>query len=119
MKIYCAHSSLFDYQNEFYEPIKNSDSYILHEFILPHDKQLAPSNSKLVIQACDLFLAEVSFPSIGLGIEMGWAESFKKPIIAIHKKGSNVSSSIKFIARDIYEYESLDIFLQTLEKKMS
>jgi len=45
-----------------------------HEIILPHDKRNLIS--KDIIKKCNLFIAEVSFPSTGLGIELGWANIF-------------------------------------------
>jgi hypothetical protein len=49
-------------------------------------------------------IAEVSHPSIGLGIEMGWADSMGLPIICAYRKGSKVSESIRMISSNIVEY---------------
>ena len=76
MKIYISHSTGFDYQKELYEPIKNSELYNSHEIIFPHDKSSEVSNSKEVIKGCDMVIAEVSYPSTGMGIELGWADGF-------------------------------------------
>jgi len=69
-----------------YRTIKESDLFGQHEFVFPHDGSLEASNSKEVIQEAELFIAEVSYPSIGLGIELGWAEMQNTPIVCIHKE---------------------------------
>ncbi len=114
MKIYCAHSSAHDYLNEFYKPIQESDVFKKHEFIFPHTPGEKFSHSKPIIETCDLVLAEVSFPSIGLGIEMGWANAASIKIWAIHQQDKSISSSIKVVASQIHPYQSLDDILQHL-----
>jgi len=47
MKIYLAHSTSFDFKNEFYKPLENSQLNLKHDFILPHkdfDKPFASKN---------------------------------------------------------------------------
>ena len=53
---------------------------------------------------CDLFLAEASFPSTGLGIELGWANDLRIPIACIYQTGHKPSSSLKLICDDFIEY---------------
>ncbi len=104
MKIYVSHSSSYDFRKELYEPLKNSDIWSQHEFFLPHEGK--PVNTWEVIRNSDIVLAEVSYPSTGQGIELGWASCYGKRIIAIHKQGKMGSSSIKFIAAAIIEYSN-------------
>ena len=104
MKIYVAHSSSFDYQNELYEPLKQSGLAKAHKFFLPHDGG-NPENSKDIIKDSDLLIAEVSYPSTGAGIEIGWANSFGVPIWAVYKEGTKPSSSIKHVAPKIFPYK--------------
>src|ERR1035437_8044687 len=45
---------------------------------------------------CDVMVAEVSYPSLGLGWEMATVvEKFKKPILMCAKEGTNVSKLIQ------------------------
>ena len=114
MRIYCAHSSGFDYHTEFYNLIKASPVFANHEFILPHAHGAEPVHSKTAIAEADFVLAEVSFPSTGLGIELGWAEAANTPIWAIHKADKSISTSIKLIAKEVIPYQSLDDVLKRL-----
>ncbi len=79
-------------------------------------------DSRKLIQSVDLVLAEVSYSSTGSGIELGRAEYFGVPIVAIFKKGSSPSSSIKFLTKDIVEYEniseSLEVVKELIENKL-
>jgi hypothetical protein len=102
MKIYVAHSIGFDFQKELYEPLQNSDFAQKHELILPHVGSI--SNSKDAIKNADLIIAEVSYPSTGEGIELGWADAFGKRMIFIHKAGSKISASLDYLKGQKLEY---------------
>ncbi len=71
MNIYVAHSREFDFKKDLYEPIRNSELNDLAEVILPHEQSEEPFNIKEGLKTVDYMIAEVSFPSIGLGIELG------------------------------------------------
>ena len=107
MNIYVSHSSNYDYVNRLYNPIKNSNLIKNHTFFLPHDSDKI-INSKELISNCDLVIAEISLPSIGQGIELGWADYAKTPILCICKKGTTISSSLKFITNNIVIYENVE-----------
>lgn len=49
-----------------------SDQYI-------HDRDMA------WLKACDLVVAEVSVPSLGVGYELGWATALGKPVLCLHR----------------------------------
>jgi nucleoside 2-deoxyribosyltransferase len=104
MKLYLAHSTSFDYLREFYEPLRRELSD--HEIVYPHDENSEGVKSKEVIPTCDAVIAEVSFPSTGQGIELGWADANNVPIICIYRKGSSVSTALRFISHEQYEYTS-------------
>ncbi len=117
MKIYVSHSKNFDYKNELYKPLK--DSKLPVEFIFPHEKRSEPFDSKLLLErhGCDYILAEVSTPSTGQGIELGWADVYKIPIVCIYKKGSKPAGSLKVITNTIVEYKNLTDFINKFAKQ--
>jgi hypothetical protein len=104
MKIYVCHSSVFDYKKELYEPIRHSELNNNYEFIFPHETNDQFINSKEIIPQCDLIISEVSYPSTGMGIELGWADKDNRQILFIHKKGLKVSKSLKTVSFDFIEY---------------
>jgi len=116
MKIYLAHSSSFDFQTGLYAPIKSSALALEHDFIFPHAGN-SISDSRKIIAECDMVLAETSYPSTGLGIELGWASALGKKIIAFYKSGLVPSSSIHIITTDIYEY-SQENLIETLNSSL-
>ena len=110
MKIYVCHSKNFDYLNELYRPLKEAKLPV--EFIFPHEENSSTFNSKGLFEKheCDYVLAEVSMPSTGQGIELGWADIFGIPIICFHKIGTTPADSLKVITDKIIEYgDSLDL----------
>ena len=103
MKIYIIHATSFEFSTELYQPIKASTLFSEHEFVFPHEAKEA--NSKRTIQGCDLVIAEVSHPSTGSGIELGWANVFDIPILCLHKSEKKPSSSLRQVTEHILCYE--------------
>ncbi len=117
MKIYVAHSSGFDFQKELYSSIKNSAAAQEHTFIFPHENSSEPFNSKdLFENECDLVLAEVSYPSTGLGIELGWAEMLGIPVVCIYKTGSKISNALTKVSKTFLEYGDEQELQKAIEK---
>lgn len=117
MKIFITHSCNFDFQNELYKPIRNSAFNKRAEIYLPQEK--GPEQvTKDLIKSCDYVVAEVSYPSTGQGIELGWANVFNVPIVCVYKKGSKLSNSLKFITDNFFEYETSDQLIQILENNL-
>ena len=114
MKIYVTHASNFDYQNELYLPLRKSKLNSLHEIALPHENSTNQFNSKEYMKDCNVILAEVSFPSTGQGIELGWANMYKKPIICLYKKGVKPSGALKVVSDTFIEYESSEDMVQSI-----
>lgn len=115
MKIYVCHSSDFDYETELYSPLRKSKLNDLNEIFLPHEEKNKIINTTSTIKNSDLILAEVSFSSTGLGIELGRAEMMNKKTVCFYKKGSKISKSLNFITNNFIEYETFDEFLEKLE----
>lgn len=119
--IYVAHSSLMDYREELYEPITSSHLHNKYFFVFPHDESGEQYNSKNLFgtKSCDAVIAESSYPSTGMGIELGWAYQHKIPILCIHKKGIKPSSALKVITENIKEYSSPEEMIQIIDKFLS
>jgi len=117
MKIYFAHSTQFDYKKEFYEPLKNSSLARAHELIFPHEDDVF-MDTKEIIATSDLVVAEVSYPSTGLGIELGWADSIGIPVLAVYKSGAAVSRSLTVITHDVISYDSGDKLIELVTQNI-
>ncbi len=105
MKIYIAHSSGFNYEEELYAPIRKSELSKEHKIIFPHEKSAAQFNSKEFLKKeANLVIAEISYPSTGMGIELGWADYLNLPVICVYKKNSNYSKATIVIAKEMIEY---------------
>lgn len=113
IKVYVSHSTEFDFEKELYRPLKRLKGF---ELIFPHESSKKSESSKEIIKGCSAVIAEVSHPSHGVGVEIGWADSFEMPIIFIFKKGTKVSSSLKFISGKFIEYENVEDIVPKIEK---
>lgn len=115
MKIYIGHSKDFNFKEELYNPIINSKLNVENQFIFPHisDKTF---NSKEVIEQSDLFIAEISRPSLGLGIEIGRAEMKNKRILCIYDEKFKEPSSLKYVNVDIFAYKDTEDMICKIEE---
>lgn len=118
MKIYVGHSREFDFQNELYIPLRKSRLNAIHEIILPHEKSEEPFPSKEILKRCNVMIAEVSHPSTGLDIEIGWANSFGVKIICIFKKGCAPSKSLVAITDKFVEYSNEREMIEGIEEQL-
>lgn len=115
MKIYVGHSRDIDYAKELYRPIRKFEKDTDHVFLLPHEKSNTSSNDRNFYNEIDLFIAEVSMPATGLGIELGWAYDNNVPIVCIFKKGKKISGSLNSVTNNFYEYENTEELKNVIE----
>jgi len=117
-QLYVTHSKNFDFKNQLYYPIRNSSLNTKFRIALPHEFSDSPFSSKKFISSCYKILAEVSFPSTGQGIELGWADAYSIPIICFYRTGSKPAGSLKTIADIFLEYSSPEEMINLLENKL-
>lgn len=118
MKIYVAHAKDFPYEEKLYVPLRGSALSGQHEFILPLEHELEKL-SKETIRSCNLLLVEVSRPSLGAGIEMGWADALGVPIVYVYEKDARISSSLSLIDARHFEYEDSQALIEKLTTILS
>lgn len=106
MKIYVSHSSKIDYLKDLYNPLRISELTKTHEFLFPHERSLDlfPTKKLFDNKGCDLVFAEVSFPSHGQGVELGWAFDRGIRIIFAHKPEAKLSVVIPELSKEIFSY---------------
>jgi len=109
MRVYVGHPSSINYEEDLYRPLRNSELNDQHTIIFPHEDSDEPFNSKDFLKdKCDIFIAEVSEASTGLGIELGWAEMYDVPIICVYREDSRISSSLTRVSNNIQEYQNTE-----------
>lgn len=115
--VYVGHLRQSDYETEIYQPLRVLAQELSVEFIFPHAPGTAYINSKELFQnkGCDLFLAEVSYPATGLGMELAYANVYDIPVICIHQKNAKPASSIKSLNCPIVTYENTQDFTQKVK----
>ena len=71
------------------------------------------------LKSSDLIVAEISIPSLGIGYELGLAESLGKKVICLYDINSDKTLSAMIGGNDSFEivkYNSIDEVLEYLEK---
>ncbi len=120
MRCYCPHSRDLDYALELYRPIRESDLFGAWEIVFPYEQREHPEHSRSLIRKSDLIIAEVSYPSTGLGIELGWANADGIPVFCIAKTGMKISRSLSKVAVECFEYanqqEMVEIFTRIFSR---
>lgn len=106
MKIYVGHSKSLAFKKDLYPVFHELGKELGHTFILPHENSDKAYPSKTILPTCDLMIADVSLPALGLGIEIGWANMMEVPIVFIHQKENEFSKSIQEVSTTILSYES-------------
>lgn len=85
---------------------------------LEYCQQIYTHDRNCVLE-CDIFVAEVSLPSIGLGMELGFAVENNKPILAILQKPYKTSRMIRGIKSEkfnFFQYSENQEVLEEVEK---
>ena len=119
MNIYISHSSGYDYENELYKPIKESELSNTHRFFLPHESDNVGVDAKDELKRTDILVAEASHPSTGQGIELGQASAAGVPIVCFYRTGAKFSSSLRFVTGEIIEYSDAQDFLAKLSARLA
>ncbi len=88
---------------------KNCSLNKKHDIYYLYEVTTTPGSTKEIIKNCDLVLAEASFPSTGMGIELGWADAFDKSIISIYKSEKPASSFLTVLGPVIKYTDDSDI----------
>ncbi len=71
------------------------------------------------IKECDILVAEVSTPSLGVGYEISYAESLGKRIICVYDKDIKISAMIGGNNHlELIEYSEINDLLTKLENKL-
>lgn len=115
MEIYVGHSSNIDYESGLYQPLKGSELDDKHNLVFPHEDSEELFDSKTFLrEECDLMIAEVSEPSTGLGIELGWADLYDVPVICIHREDSDPSGSLSAVTDTVVSYRETEDLVETV-----
>jgi hypothetical protein len=120
MKIYVSHSKHFlEYEDELYTPLLASFGET-HSFIFPHAKSTEPYNTKELFESgdVDLIIAEVSYPATGQGVELGWADIYGIPIVAVYRFGTEPSGSLQLLTGELLEYQDEDEMVEKISQAL-
>lgn len=115
-KIVITHASALPWKGEFYAAVRASRLYENNDVFLPQEKNKPEQITKERIEHCDLMIAEVSCPSTGQEIELGWADAYHRPIICVHQEKNAVSNSLRFTTSEFISYKDSENLIAQLER---
>jgi hypothetical protein len=120
MTVFIIHSTEFDYQKEVYDPIRKSKLGKDYTILLPFETENMPYEIKQFFKSgkCDVLIAECSYPSIGIGLEIGWANMSGIKIVCINKKGSLASAALKMVSDYFLEYKDKKDMINQIERAL-
>ena len=118
MKIQVGHLRKSNFEEKLYNPLRKSSLYQEHNFLFPHEEGKKSFNSKETLKEMDVFIAEVSSPATGLGIEIGFAHLYKVPIICVYKKGAKIAGSLKYVTTHFVEYSNSEELISGIKEKI-
>ena len=121
MTVFVSHSTEYDYQKELYDPIRKSDLSQNYTILMPFETQNMPYEVKPFFKSgkCDVLIAECSHPSIGIGMEIGWANMAGIKIVCIYKKSTLASAALKMVSDYFLEYEDQKDLISQMERALS
>ncbi len=115
MKVIVTHASSFNFEKELYEPLRKAVEGTTYELIFPHIWHEQNTSTKEFLKDADLVIGEVSYPSTGQGIELGWADMLAVPLLFLRKHGAKSSSALKYLKGEYIDYQDQADLLQKLK----
>lgn len=113
--VYVIHSKDFDFKKELYVPLRKSALNSKFNFVLPHEHSDELFDSKNFFQdKRPIVIVEASFPKIGIGIEVGWANAYGLCIVSMVKKGYRLSPGLKSVCNYSFEYDNEEDMISKL-----
>lgn len=94
--------------------LKNKiDSYsFVFDFKERVSNKILMSEALRLIDESDILIVELSYKSIGVGLEAGFAKAKGKKIIYIHRFGSEISNTVDGICDILIEYKNTNDLLE-------
>lgn len=76
--------------------------------VLPEGTKLMPDYAFPTMKKCDILIVEFSEKGVGLGIGAGYEYAIGLPIYVIAKTGSDISLTMKNLAKEIIFYDNIN-----------
>lgn len=125
MKIYLAIKYFEDNQNiNLIKKIKDSLKKVGFSVVVlvGESKKYTPkelmNEAFRLIDESNVVLVEFSEKGVGLGIEAGYVFAKKKPIVVIAKVGSEISETMRGIAKEVIFYEDVGVIGEKVRKSI-
>ena len=116
LRIRVGHSAGYDCQAQLYDVVRGVALPPGVTLSLPHENGAAADCAKTFFaEGCDVFIAEVSTASTGLGMEIAHADMHNVPVACLHREGTERPAAIEKVTPLFMRYESPEQLARHIE----
>ncbi len=119
LNIYFIHSDKIDYNNLIYLPVLRSNILSKHELVFTASNNNRDKYYKDLMDKADLFIVELTNPTMGFNMELKYAIMSKKPILALAQKTVGYDAKYQKLLPNVIGYgneEEFRYFVETFVK---
>ena len=113
----------FEFNRRYIDVVESLGVYVISKWVAvpPAESKLAPGEvfkrDILGILSCDILIADVTFPSHGVGMELMCAYALGRRIIVTYRRGTRISYMILGLPTVTFiEYEDLEDLKSKMKK---
>ena len=114
--IYFIHSSQVNANELIYLPVLRSDQLAHDKLIFPLSKENKDKYYKDMIDRCNVCVVDLTKPDTGLNMELKYAISTQKPILALANKALGYDAKYDKILKNVIGYNNEEDFRYFVEK---
>jgi hypothetical protein len=114
LKVYVATSPGVDFRTELYGPLR-AGLGDMAELFCRNANAADPAFTRAWVQDADVLVVDISGASTEVGIELGWADAFGVPIVAIVRAGEKWSpAAARLSTHGVLTYSEVDELVRYL-----
>ena len=114
MLVHFSHSNHYNYGKYFYPKVEESELTTTHTLSFSNEDIYSPYEIRKLIAECDILIADISYFSIGLSMEIGYAKRNQKPIFYVYKDKTTGPIFVKTEGAAEYAYDTFDELVYVL-----
>ncbi len=113
-----------DYESLYQKMISYFDKYgievysFVFEYNGPTENKTMLKNALNEMDKSDLIIADASYDSLGVGMEVGYFKGKGKKVIFLHRKSTFLDENMDGVSDYVVDYESEDDILNWIDKNM-
>lgn len=115
LSIYFVHSEKIDYNDLIYLPVLRSNYLSQYKLIFPQSDENKDIYFKDLMDKADLFVVELTNPTMGFNMELKHAVLSKKPILALAQRNIGYDEKYQKLLKNVIGYNNESEFRYFVE----